>query len=360
FLIGSLPGSIIGSWVNNQINTHAFSLYFGILMIIIFLMMMVDRKKLVKDKQIDITNRTRTFEIDGETYQYNVNYTPAFILSFLVGALSGLFGIGGGTISVPAMILFFGIPVQVAIGTSMFMIFFISLISSSTHIFLGHIAWKYVIFFIIGSYLGGTAGARMSKWFKGNTLEWILRIVILIAAIRLIYESLDSTYGYYKMQDNIHLYYTNDLHSHFEKWPKITAFLNKKKQEAARYEAYTLTVDIGDHMDRVNPISEATLGKANVTLLNEAEYDIVTLGNNEGITLGHDELYHLYDDASFDVVCANLKHTYGDRPPWLKNYQIRTTPNGTRIGLFGLTARFNPYYHLLGWDAKEIEKVVAD
>src|SRR5699024_11545807 len=80
--------------------------------------------------------------------------------------ISGLFGIGGGTISVPAMILFFGIPVQVAIGTSMFMIFFISLISSSTHIFLGHIAWKYVIFFIIGSYLGGTAGARMSKWFK--------------------------------------------------------------------------------------------------------------------------------------------------------------------------------------------------
>lgn len=189
-LIGSLPGSVVGSWVNNQINTDAFSLYFGILMIVIFLMMMIDRKKLVKDKQIEITNRTRTFEIDGETYQYNVNYTPAFIISFLVGALSGLFGIGGGTISVPAMILFFGIPVQIAIGTSMFMIFFISLISSSTHIFLGHIAWKYVIFFIIGSYLGGTAGARMSKWFKGNTLEWILRVVILIAAIRLIYESL--------------------------------------------------------------------------------------------------------------------------------------------------------------------------
>src|SRR5699024_11825511 len=98
-------------------------------------MMMINRKKLLKDKLNEISNRTRTFEIDGENYQYNVNYTPAFILSFLVGALSGLFGIGGGTISVPAMILFFGIPVQVALGTSMFMIFFISFISSSTHIF---------------------------------------------------------------------------------------------------------------------------------------------------------------------------------------------------------------------------------
>src|SRR5699024_2140757 len=147
FLVGSVPGSVVGSWINTQLNTDAFSMYFGILMIVIFFMMFIDREKLLKNKQIDVTSNTRTFELDGETYQYNINYTPALILSFMVGALSGLFGIGGGTISVPAMILFFGIPVQVAIGTSMFMIFFISLISSSTHIFLGHIAWKYVIFF---------------------------------------------------------------------------------------------------------------------------------------------------------------------------------------------------------------------
>src|SRR5699024_1468282 len=100
------------------------------------------------------------------------------------------------------------------------------------------------------------------------------------------------------MQENIHLYYTNDLHSHFENRPKLTAVVTKQKQEAGRYEGTTLSADIGVHMDRVNPMLEATLGKANVTRLKEAEYDRVTLGNNEGITLGHDVLYHLYDDAS--------------------------------------------------------------
>lgn len=190
FLIGSLPGSVVGSWINTRLETDGFSLYFGILMIIVFLMLLIDRDKLKKDKKLEISNRTHTFEIDGETYQYNINYVPAFILSFVVGALSGLFGIGGGTISVPAMILFFGMPVQIAIGTSMYMIFFISLISSSTHIFLGHIVWKYVIFFVIGSYIGGTVGARTSKLFKGNTLEWILKAVILIAAVRLVIEGL--------------------------------------------------------------------------------------------------------------------------------------------------------------------------
>lgn len=190
FLIGSIPGSIIGSWINTLLDTDEFSLYFGILMLIVFAMMLVDRQKLVKNKQLEINKYTRTFEIDGETFQYNVTYVPAFILSFAVGALSGLFGIGGGTISVPAMILFFGIPIQVAIATSMFMIFFISLISATTHIVLGHIVWAYVLFFVIGSYIGGTVGAKTSKLFKGKTLEWILRIVIVIAALRLILESL--------------------------------------------------------------------------------------------------------------------------------------------------------------------------
>lgn len=190
FLIGSMPGSIIGSWINTKLDIDDFSLYFGILMLIVFAMMLLDRQKLLKNKQLEINKYTRTFEIDGEMYQYNVTYVPAFILSFAVGALSGLFGIGGGTISVPAMILFFGIPVQVAIATSMFMIFFISLISATTHIVLGHIVWAYVLFFVIGSYIGGTVGAKTSKLFKGKTLEWILRIVIVIAALRLIWESL--------------------------------------------------------------------------------------------------------------------------------------------------------------------------
>src|SRR5690625_6317621 len=45
FLIGSLPGSVFGAWINTQLDTDAFSLYFGILMLIIFGMMLIDRKK---------------------------------------------------------------------------------------------------------------------------------------------------------------------------------------------------------------------------------------------------------------------------------------------------------------------------
>lgn len=190
FLIGSIPGSIFGSWLNTKFNVEQFSLYFGLLMVVIFFLMLIDRNKIKRNKDIKVTKQTRTFEVDGEVHHYNVPFIPAFLLAMIVGMLSGLFGIGGGTISVPAMILLFGIPVQVAIGTSMFIIFFISIVSASTHIALGHIAWAYVAFFVIGSYIGGTVGAKTSARFKGKTLEWFLRIVILIAAIRLMFESI--------------------------------------------------------------------------------------------------------------------------------------------------------------------------
>lgn len=190
FLFGSIPGSILGSWLNTKFDVSNFSLYFGILMVIIFLFMLIDREKLAKGKELEITNKTRTFEVDGETHHYNVPIIPALILAVAVGMLSGLFGIGGGTISVPAMILLFGIPVQVAIGTSMFIILFISIVSSTTHIFLGNIEWAYVVFFVVGSYIGGTVGAKTSALFKGRTLEWFLRIVILIAAARLMIDGL--------------------------------------------------------------------------------------------------------------------------------------------------------------------------
>src|SRR5690625_602690 len=132
------------------------------------------------------SGKIRTIHIDGETYHYQITLLPAFIISFIVGVLSGLFGVGGGSITVPALMLVFGIPIQIAIATSMFMILFISMISTVTHIVLGHIVWHYAILFMIGAWLGGSIGARTNQSLKGKTLEWILRAVLIIVGLRLI------------------------------------------------------------------------------------------------------------------------------------------------------------------------------
>lgn len=161
------------------------------------------------------------------------------------------------------------------------------------------------------------------------------------------------------MKENIYFYYTNDFHSYFDHWPQIVTFLEQKRKERnERSEAYW-TVDIGDHLDRVHPITEATMGKANIELLNEANYDFATLGNNEGITLSYSHLYHLYDEATFDVLCANVYSLDGDNPPWLQRSKVIRTESNVKIGLFGITAPFSTYYNLLGWETEAIDATVA-
>lgn len=147
----------------------------------------------------------------------------------------------------------------------------------------------------------------------------------------------------------VHIYHTNDLHSHFKDWPRIVALLKERKRWHESVGDPIFIFDIGDHVDRWHPLSDATFGKGNVTLLNSAAYDGVTIGNNEGITLPHDHLNNLYDQADFPVLVANLYDKDGSRPNWAKPHVIYSTETGTKIGVIGLTANFTPFYEQLQW-----------
>ncbi|MFC4411379.1 bifunctional metallophosphatase/5'-nucleotidase [Chungangia koreensis] len=151
------------------------------------------------------------------------------------------------------------------------------------------------------------------------------------------------------MIETIHFYHTNDLHSHFQHWPKIRHLLNVRKQWHEEEGESCFLLDIGDHVDRSHPFTEGTFGKGNVQLLNEAGYDLVTIGNNEGITMHKDRLSELYEQANFDVIVCNLYEKDGSRPAWLKPYEIIETKTGVKIGVIGATAAFTPFYERLGW-----------
>src|SRR5690625_3542459 len=151
------------------------------------------------------------------------------------------------------------------------------------------------------------------------------------------------------MEEKIYFYYTNDFHSNFEQWPRVAGYLKNAKAKKTAENQSCWIVDVGDHVDRVHPIAEAFMGKANIELMNDVGYDLATLGNNEGITLAHDDLYHLYDDANFQVVCANLQSMTTEEPGWLKPTVQIESVHGVNIGVIGLTVPFNAFYHLLDW-----------
>src|SRR5690606_7022002 len=158
--------------------------------------------------------------------------------------------------------------------------------------------------------------------------------------------------------EKIHLYHTNDVHSHFDSWPQISRFLRSEREKHEAGKEACFLFDIGDHVDRSHPFTEGTIGKGNIALLNHAGYDAVTIGNNEGITMSKKALTNLYEGAEFDVILCNLKESDGSIPNWLEPYQIYETEKGTRIGVIGATAMYTEFYQRLGWRIEEPRKAI--
>ncbi|MCM3745439.1 bifunctional metallophosphatase/5'-nucleotidase [Sporosarcina luteola] len=158
--------------------------------------------------------------------------------------------------------------------------------------------------------------------------------------------------------ETIHIYHTNDIHSHFDSWPKISRYLHSQRKLHNSVQEACFVFDIGDHVDRSHPFTEGTSGKGNVALLNRAGYDAVTIGNNEGITMSKRALSTLYESADFDVVLCNLSETDGSLPQWLKPYRIYKTAKGLSIGVIGATAMYTDFYEKLGWHIEEPRRLV--
>ena len=192
FFAGSAPGTVVGAFVNKGLDLPSFNLYFGILLVFLSLLLLV-RDKLKAVYWFVENGKKNTFtDSMNKEYIYGYPIWFALLLTFGVGFASGLFGIGGGSIMVPAMILLFLFPPHVAVGTSMLMVFLSSIINSITHISLGNVPWIYTLAIVPSAYIGAKIGASLNKKMKSETLVVILRIALLILGLRSIYEGLFS------------------------------------------------------------------------------------------------------------------------------------------------------------------------
>ncbi|MEH6936585.1 sulfite exporter TauE/SafE family protein [Bacillus sp. JJ664] len=190
FMIGSVPGSLLGSYINTLLNTERFKLFFGILLVCISLFLFVSSKFKKKPKEIH-KGIIQTYTNDqGEAYTYSYNLPLAIGLSGIVGLISGLFGIGGGVMLVPMMAFLFGFPPQLAIATSMFVVMFTTIGSSISYLLIGAVNFYYVLLLIPGAWVGGKLGALINQKLKSETVSFILRFVLLFYGVKLMIENI--------------------------------------------------------------------------------------------------------------------------------------------------------------------------
>lgn len=161
-------------------------------------------------------------------------------------------------------------------------------------------------------------------------------------------------------EKNIHqsltILYTNDLHSHFDVMPRISAMVEEQRQQLG---TDVLLLDIGDHMDRAFLETEGTMGKVNVDVLNLMRYDAITIGNNEGLTFTPEQLNEVYRHLVCPVVCGNIKEQETDHIPDYLQSEVIIHKGNLRIGLIGATVPFTLFYDLLGIDAVDPTDTIA-
>lgn len=109
-------------------------------------------------------------------------------LGLIAGMLSGMVGIGGGIVIVPALVYFLGFSQHQAQGTVLFMFLLpIGILGVYNYYQAGHVDWKTAVImattFVIGSYFG----SKISISIDQNTLRKVFGVIILLLSLKMIF-----------------------------------------------------------------------------------------------------------------------------------------------------------------------------
>jgi uncharacterized membrane protein YfcA len=110
-----------------------------------------------------------------------------FLIGLVTGLCNGIFGAGGGTILVPAMVIFLGVRENKSHATAISIIIPLSLISSFFYISKGLTDWNLTYKVALGSIIGGYIGSRILNKFSDCTLRRIFGASMVAAAVRMVF-----------------------------------------------------------------------------------------------------------------------------------------------------------------------------
>ena len=168
----AVPGTILGAFISSDLSSEIFKILFALVLISSASNILLKRK--IEEKPVDISRLLLVFSAGA---------------SFFAGIISSLFGIGGGLIFVPLMVVALGISIKRAAPTSQFILMFASFSGLIVHSMLGHPDYYQALLLSIGAFAGGILGARLSLEIKENKLKIIVVIVLIAAAIKMIVDS---------------------------------------------------------------------------------------------------------------------------------------------------------------------------
>jgi len=197
FAVAGMLGAPVGAYLSKLIPEQALLVMFALLMFVVAFRMWSKAKNpsvasgvCVTESEPATDRSTCQRDEDG---QLRLTSKCAWLLAavgLLTGLLAGMFGVGGGFVIVPALVLFSGMKIHRAVGTSLFVIVLISVSGVASHLAAGNsLSLQIATLFMIGGFAGMWPGGVVAQRLKGSTLQKTFSIAVVLVAIFMILKS---------------------------------------------------------------------------------------------------------------------------------------------------------------------------
>lgn len=170
FGLAGVLGAFAGAWANRRVSGPVILFLFGLLMLIVAARMAFGRKAKVKGA---ITPKPWAIPASG----------------LIIGIMTGFFGVGGGFLIVPALVLVLGLPMRVAVGTSLVIIALNSASGVIAQWSGGEFNWPVAVLMLIGGFVGGQIGALAAGRVDEDALAKGFGGLVAAVGVYLIYRN---------------------------------------------------------------------------------------------------------------------------------------------------------------------------
>jgi len=171
----SIPGTVLGAYISDDISASTFKILFGIVLVASSVYIYSRRK--MEPKEYHFSKQIMMLAIGA---------------SFFAGIISSLFGIGGGAVFIPLIVVAIGLSMKLAAPTSQFILMFAAASGMIVHSLLGHPDYAQAGLLSIGAFAGGIVGSKMSSRVDERKLKIFVTLVLAITSIKLFVDAFNT------------------------------------------------------------------------------------------------------------------------------------------------------------------------
>lgn len=177
YTLASVPGAILGTMLVHDLPRHLFDLLFGMLLVGIGSILVAN----------PLGSRGRPEADHDNSMKPSVDVIGS-VGSAYIAVLSSLLGIGGGIIHVPFLIRVLKFSPHTATATSHFVLTFMALTATITHVVLGQLGDQLVptLSLAVGVMMGAPLGAALSTRLGGTFIIRVLAMALCFVGVRLL------------------------------------------------------------------------------------------------------------------------------------------------------------------------------